>query len=315
MRFAVFGAGAIGCYFGGRLAQSGQDVVFIARGKHLEAMRRNGLKVESAVGDFFLSPVNATDHASEIGAVDVVLVGVKAWQVPEAAEAMRPLVGDQTVVLPLQNGVEASAQLADLLGKDRVLSGLCGLVAYVVEPGFVRHAASDPFVTFGELNNEVTRRVELLHEAFAGAEGVTATIAADIHAAVWSKFMFITAWSGIGAVSRCSIGTICSQPETRELLRQALTEVYEVALARKVRMAPDSVESCIAMFDQVPATGTASMQRDIMAGRPSELEQQNGAVVRLGREVSVETPLNSYIYRSLIPMERRARGLIEFDLL
>ena len=313
MRIAIFGSGGVGGYFGARLAQAGEDVIFVARGAHLKAMQGHGLRVDSLAGNFSLDTVNATDKPGEVGEVDVILVGVKAWQVPEAAEAMRPMVGKNTCVVPLQNGVEAPSQLATVLGEAHVLGGLCGLIASLVEPGHLRHAGAEPFITFGELDNRVTERVKKLQRAIDNAEGAKANVPPDIMVAMWDKFMFITAWSGLGAITRSPLGTFRSQPETREMLRQALTETYEVAQARGVNLAPDSVNAAIARYDKLPETGTASMQRDLMAGRPSELEQQNGAVVRIGKEVGVETPVNSFIYRSLLPMERRARGQIQFQ--
>lgn len=312
MRIAIFGSGGVGGYFGARLAQAGHEVIFIARGKHLETMQLRGLRVDSLAGDFSLNTVNATDHPREVGQVDVILVGVKAWQVSEAAQAMLPMIGEKTFVVPLQNGVEAPSQLAAVLGDAHVLGGLCRLITYLAEPGLIRHVGYDPSIAFGELDNRVTERVRKLQRAFDQTEGAKASVPPDITAALWQKFMFITAWSGLGAVTRSPVGTFRSQAETREMLREALTETYEVARARGVSLAPDSVNATIAGFDSLPETGTASMQRDIMAGRPSELEQQNGAVVRLGKEVGVDTPIHSFIYRSLLPMERRARGEIQF---
>jgi len=197
MRIAVFGTGAVGGYFGGRLAQAGEDVVFIARGEHLRAMLTHGLRVDTIKGDFLVKPVHVTDDPTEAGKVDVVLVGVKAWQVPEAAEAMLPLVGPETFVLPLQNGLEAPAQLAAALGNQHVLGGLCGLFCYVVGPGHICHAGTEPFVKFGELDNRPSDRVKRLQQVFRRA-GVTAEIPSDIQVALWMKFLLITVWSGCG---------------------------------------------------------------------------------------------------------------------
>ncbi|MBE0612723.1 MAG: 2-dehydropantoate 2-reductase [Burkholderiales bacterium] len=314
MRIAIFGSGGVGGYFGARLAQAGEEVIFIARGEHLKAMQGHGLRVDSLAGNFSLDTVNATDKPDEVGEVDAILVGVKAWQVPEAAEAMRPLVGKNTFIVPLQNGIEAPSKLAAVVGEGHVLGGLCGLISFLVEPGHIRHAGAEPFIAFGELDNRVSDRVKKLQGAIDKAEGAKANVPSDINVAMWDKFMFVAAWSGVGAITRSPLGTFRSQPESREMLGQALTETYEVAQARGVRLALDSVNAMIARYDKLPEAGTASMQRDIMAGRPSELEQQNGAVVRLGKEAGVETPINSFIYHSLLPMERRARGEIQFQV-
>jgi 2-dehydropantoate 2-reductase len=312
MRIAIFGTGGVGGYFGGRLAQAGEDVVFIARGDHLQAMSRHGLRVDSINGDFALESVQATDDPAQVGIVDVVLLGVKAWQVPETAEAIRPMVGPETVVLPLQNGVEASSQLAAVLGDEHVLCGLCGLMTFIVEPGHIRHAGADPFIRFGELENRPSERVERLRQAFDRASGVTAEIPPDIQVALWAEFLFVTPWSGVGAVTRSPIGILRDQPETRQMLEQAMAEIYNVGRAHNIALSKDVIGKTMDFVDSLLPEGTASMQRDIMNGQPSELEAQNGAVVRIGQQVGVETPINAFIYNSLLPMEMRARGQLEY---
>jgi 2-dehydropantoate 2-reductase len=243
--------------------------------------------------------------------VDAVIVGVKAWQVPEAAEAMWPMVGPQTFVVPLQNGVDAPSQLAAVLGAEHVLGGLCGLMSFVVGPGHIQHAGIDPFVNFGELDNRASDRTEKLRQAFVQAN-VNAEIPPDIQVATWRKFLFIVSVSGMGAVTRSPMGVFRELSETRKMLEQVLQEVFQVARAQHVNLPDDAVGTALAFIDGLPAEGTASMQRDIMEGRPSELEAQNGAVVRLGQEVGVETPVNAFIYHSLLPMELHVRGQIEF---
>ena len=312
MKIAVFGAGAVGGYFGGRLAQSGEDVTFIARGKHLQAMKDGGLKIDSINGDFIVQPVQATDNPEEVGIVDMVLVAVKAWQVSDAAIAMKSMVGPETFVLPLQNGVEAPSQLAAVLGIEHVIGGLCGLISYMVEPGHICHAGTDPFIRFSELDNSPSDRVELIGEVFERTPGITANIPSDIHAAMWQKFLLITAWSGLGAITRTPIGIFRSQPGTRRMLEQIIVEIYDVARARDINLPEDVVVKTMKFLDALPSAGTASMQRDIMDGKPSELETQNGAVVRLGQEAGVETPVNRFIYTSLLPMEMRAQGQLSF---
>jgi len=313
MRVAVFGTGAVGGYFGGRLAQAGEDVVFIARGERLRALRDHGLRVDSLKGDFALHPVQATDDPASAGPVDVVLVGVKAGQVPEAARAMRPLVRPETFVVPLQNGVEAPAQLAAVLGAEHVVGGLCRIVSLVVEPGYLRHAGLEPYVAFGELDNRPSARTERLRQAFARA-GVTAEIPSDIQVAMWAKFLFIASFSGVGAVTRAPAGVLRELPETRRMLEQAMREILAVAQARGIALPETTISNTMTLIDGLPPDGTASMQRDLMAGRPSELESQNGAVVRLGQEAGVATPLHAFLYHSLLPLELRARGRVRFSL-
>jgi len=311
MRIAIFGAGSVGGYFGGRLSQAGEDVVFIARGDHFNAMLTHGLRVDSINGDFVLQPVQAIDDPSKIGKVDMVLVGVKAWQVSEAAEAMRPMIGPETFVLPLQNGLEAPAQLSEILGDQHVLGGLCGLFCYLAEPGHIVHAGVDPFVKFGEMDNHRSQRIELLLDTFKRA-GVNTEIPPDIQVAMWMKFLTITVWSGIGATTRAPAGIWRSLPETRRMAEQALQEIIAVAKAHNISLPEETLQTTMAIYDGLVPQSTASLQRDVMHGRPSELEAQIGAVVRFGQEAGVVTPLFSFIYHSLLPMELRARGQLQF---
>jgi 2-dehydropantoate 2-reductase len=311
MRIAVIGAGGVGGYFGGQLVAAGQDVVFIARGETLEALRKRGVLIDSDQGLQRIEPVQATDVPSEVGPVEAVLLGVKAWQVPEAARAAKPLIGDGTAVVPLQNGVEAPSQLIEELGAAAVLGGLCRIIAFSIEPAHVRHAGVEPQVVFGELDNARSNRTEKLKQVFQQA-GIKAEIPADIHGAMWEKFLFISSVSGMGALTRAPIGPIRENQETRRMLEQAQMEIMALAEARGVHLDADILERSMAFVDGLPWESTASMQRDIMEGQPSELEAQNGAVVRLAREAEVQTPVNSFIYASLILSELKARGEIEY---
>ena len=311
MRIAIFGSGSIGGYFGGRLSQAGEDVVFIARGEHLNTMLTQGLRVDSINGDFEVQPIQATDDPSKIGQVDMVLVGVKAWQVPEAAEAILPMIGPETFVLPLQNGLEAPAQLSEVIGGQHVLGGLCGLFCYVAGPGHIVHAGTDPFVKFGELDNHHSQRVELLLDTFKRA-GVNAEIPPDIQVAMWMKFLFITVWSGMGAVTRAPVGIWRSLPETRRMAELSLQEIIAVAEARNISLPKEAWQTTMTMYDGLVPQSTASLQRDVMEGCPSELETQIGTMVRFGQEADVATPQHTFIYNSLLPMELRARGQLQF---
>ena len=311
MRIAVVGTGAVGGYFGGRLAQAGEDVVFLARGAHLHAIQERGLQVESVDGDFAIRSAQATDDPAGTGPVDLVLLAVKGWQVSQSIETMRALVGSETFVVPLLNGVEAPEQLAAAFGAHRVLGGLCGLFGSVVGPGHIRNVLPRPFVTIGELDHATSRRSEQLRQAFEHA-GVQVTIAADIHAALWEKLLFVGPFGGVGAVTRAPVGVLRRQVETRSLLEGTMREVFVLARARGVRVGDEAIEKALAGIDLSPEQATASMQRDIMAGRPSELESQLGVVVRLAHQAGVEVPRHTFLYASLLPQERKARGEIEF---
>lgn len=307
MRIAIFGTGGIGGYFGGRLAQIGQNVVFIARGQHLAAIRRDGLRVESVKGDLVIHPAQATADPAQVGPVDLVIVGVKSWQVPDAAHAMQPMIGPETLVLPLQNGVEAPDQLAAVLGSEHVLGGLCRIIAMIAGPGHIRHSGGEPYIALGEMDGRASARTSLILEVLVQA-GITAEIPPDIQVAMWEKFMLIAAWSGVGAVTRAPIGVIRSVPEVRQMLEQAMGEIIAVARARKIDLADAAIQQAFTFIDGLPADNTASMQRDIMDNRPSELTAQNGAVVRLGQEAGVAVPLHTFIYHSLLSAEMQARG-------
>ncbi len=307
MRIAVFGTGGVGGYFGGRLSQSGQDVVFIARGDHLKAMLKDGLRVDSVKGDFVVNPVQAAADPAEVGVVDAIILGVKTWQVKEAADAIRPMIGPQTVVLPLQNGVETPDQLAAIISKQHVLGGICGLVVFIAGPGHIRHVGLEPFIRLGELDNQLSERVQRLQETLAAAD-ISTEIPPSIQVALWQKFSNVVPWGSLGAVSRAPIGVLRELPETRRLIERGIHEIGAVAHASKIDLPEGVAEKAMSVLDKAPAGGTTSLQRDIIAGRPSELDAWTGSVVRLGQETGVATPLHSFIYHSLLPQEMRARA-------
>jgi len=298
MRIVVFGTGGVGGYFGGRLAQAGEDVTFIARDEHLRAIKANGLRVDSSSGDFVVHPAKATNDVSEVGETDLVILGVKAWQVPEAARSIKPLVGPTTTVVPMQNGVDAVPQLVAELGSDNVIGGLCRIVSFVVAPGHIRHAGFMPSIIIGELDNQRSDRIMRIENVFRHA-GLDTTIAADIQVALWTKFLFIASFSGVGAVANAPAGVLRSDPKWRGQMLSAMEEIYALAHVRGVKLPSDSVNKVMAAVDGLPEDATSSMQRDIAAGKPSELESQNGAVVRMARESRVEVPTHALIYETL----------------
>jgi 2-dehydropantoate 2-reductase len=307
VKIVVIGAGAVGGYFGGRLAENGNDVVFLVRGKTLEALRSGPLSVKSINGDFEVQ-VRATNDPTEIRAADIFLVAVKAWQVAEVANAIGKMITDDSVIVPLQNGMEAPQQLAAVLEADRVAGGLCWIVTEAIGPGRIDHYWAEPSVAFGELEPLRNREhLEQLREAFAAAN-VRCEIPPDIAAAMWEKFLFIAPWGSLGAVTQMPVGPIRSTPALRARLVAGLEEVAQIARAEGTNLEAASVDKTLAILDRLPADTTSSMQRDIMAGRPSELEAQTGAILRFGRKNGVPTPIHDSIYAELLPLERRARG-------
>ena len=313
MRIAIFGAGGTGGFLGGLLAQSGLEVCLIARGENLRAIRERGLKINSPRGDFRVRPALATDDPAQIGPVDNVIVTVKAWQVAEAAQAMAPLVGSDTGVLAIQNGVDAPSQLAAVLGPEHVIIGLLTLRSFLTGPGHVRHTfESDPNLKIGELDNRPSQRVRDLGTMFERA-GLSVAIPTDIRVELWEKFAFACYSAGIATVSRCPIGVWRDQPELRRLAEAAGLEAAAIAKAKGIAMSGDLIQRFSRIADGLAPSAKPSMQDDIMSGRPSELEYWNGAAVRMGPETGVETPVNSLIYSCLLPQEMRARGLATFE--
>jgi 2-dehydropantoate 2-reductase len=311
MRILIYGTGGAGGYFGAQLARAGEEVIFLARGAHLQAIRRDGLRIDTPDGEIVIQPAQATDNVASVGKVDVVILGVKAWQVKEAAEAMRPVIGPDSFVVPLQNGVDAPAELAAVLGAAHAAGGTCATISWLTAPGRIRSAMSSNFIRFGELDNSPSERVKRLRDAFKRS-GTNVEVPADIQRALWGKFLVVTAFGGVGAVTRAPIGVTRALPETRRMLEQCMEEVLAVAQARGVAMFDNAVAESMSILDSIGANATASLQRDIAENRPTELDYWNGAVVRLGREAGVATPTHSFIVRSLLPLHLQALGKLKF---
>ncbi|MCA1960325.1 MAG: 2-dehydropantoate 2-reductase, partial [Desulfomonile sp.] len=257
MRIAIYGTGAIGGYFGYRLVEAGEEVYFISRGQGLRALTTRGLVIEHPDGTSSTLAVQAFEEPSLIGEVDAIILGVKAWQVPEAAHGMRPLIGKETFVVPLQNGVEAPAQLARFLGSDHVFGGLCRISCKIVAPGRIRHEGLEPYVAFGELDNRASDRAQQLLEAFRRA-GVNAEVPPDIQESMWRKFLLISAWSGLASVTRVPVGILRSVPETRELLRESLKEVVGVGRDKGINLDENDAITTLDFIDRAPAAATTS---------------------------------------------------------
>lgn len=309
MRTAIFGTGGAGGYFGAQLALAGNDVVFIARGEHLRAIQEQGLTIEFDEGEKTVQVV-ATHDPSTAGKVDVVLMGVKTWQLKDAAQSMLPMMRPDTFVVPLQNGVEASGDLAEIVGAQRVVDGTCGTITRILGPGRLRSVGHTNFIRFGESNNAESERVLALRDMLIDA-GVRAEIPEDIRVAVWKKFAFSGGCGGINAATRSPAGRTRSVPETRALLERSISEVVAIGQAMKIRLENSLVGETLAFLDSLNYESTPSLLRDIAAGKPSELEAWTGAVVRLGRKAGVPTPVNDVIYSVLLPQEQKARDLVE----
>jgi len=306
MKIAVIGTGGVGGYFGGKLAHAGFDVTFLARGKHLEALKQNGLFVKSIAGDFHVKKVKTVEKTVKIGPSDLILLAVKAWQIKAIREELKSIIHPSTMLLPLQNGVVTAEELAEVVEKKHIVGGLCRIISKIEAPGVIHHfGVASPIITFGERDNSNSERLQILKSIFDKA-GIDSEISPDIEAELWKKFLMICV-SGLLAVTRTTYGELREMKETRQLMFELFTEIYTLSLKMKIRIEPDFVEKTIKLIDKLPYDSTSSLTRDVWEGKPSEIEYQNGTVVRLGLEHNVETPVNRFVYHCIMPMEAKAR--------
>ena len=295
MKIAVMGTGGVGGYFGAKLARSGCDVTFIARGAHLAAIRERGLSVKSSGGDLHVAPARATADPREVGAVDLVLFGVKLWDTATAVRATRPLLGSDTAVISFQNGVVKDDILIEALGADAVVGGVCYIAATIAEPGVIAHTGTMQRLVFGEYDGRRSARVERF-EAACRAAGIDAEVSADIRRAIWEKFVFLVAFSAITAVTRRPIGAVRAHPQTRRLLAAAMQEVIDVGRAQGVALAPDFVADRLRFADQLPESMTSSMANDLERGNRLEAPWLSGDVARRGATLGVPTAVNGTLF-------------------
>lgn len=310
MKILVYGIGGVGGYFGGRLAKAGYEVSMIARGEHLRAIKKHGLEVESINGNFTVQPALATDDLTDVEQPDLIILGVKSWQVQEVARQLKPLLKKETTVLPLQNGANNVERLLEVLPRENVLAGLCFVVSFIQKPGKIKHVAYEPHITFGEIDNSKTERIKKLKEVFDKAE-ISNLNPENIQLEIWKKFLFICAISGIGGLARVSIDRIRESEFLYELMKGTANEIRAVANAKNIPLTDEHIKKTFEIIDSQPEGTTASTQRDIMEGKPSELENFNGYIVKEGERLGIETPSNRYIYECLKPMEDEARKSLE----
>jgi 2-dehydropantoate 2-reductase len=307
MRIAIVGAGGVGGYFGGLLARAGHEVVFIARGEHLRAIRAHGLRVQSVHGDFQINPATATDDPAELGPVDLTILTVKTYDIEAAAAAARPLIGPGTTLLPLQNGVEHAEHLRRYFGGEAVLGGAVWVVASVAEPGLIRQESQFRRVVVGELDGRDTPRLKAIHEALARS-GAAVETTDNILRVLWTKLLFIASFGGITSVTRAPAGAVLACEESRLLLSRAMREVEAAARAKGIALDDDVVEKTMAFVSSIEPTATSSMQRDVTAGRRLEYDALNGAVVRAGHETGIPTPIHEFFWTCLKVVDSLATG-------
>ncbi|MET4697449.1 2-dehydropantoate 2-reductase [Constrictibacter sp. MBR-5] len=300
MKIAVIGAGGVGAPFGMAMALGGHEVTFVARGAHLKAMREEGLRVEGPLGDFHLPETRATDDPASVGPVDAVLFCVKLWDVESAGEAIKPLIGPDTFVIPIQNGIDAPDRLMPILGKDHVMGGVALIGGLIERPGVVRQTGKMRKVIYGELDGSRSDRAEAFLAACQGA-GMDAELSADIRRSLWEKMVFLVSLSSVTAITRLPLGIAREDADLRALLLDVARETAAVGAAVGVKLADDFPENRLAYMDTQPATTMASMANDLVRGNRLELPWLAGKVVELGRTYGVDTPVTRTIYAALKP--------------
>ena len=308
MRIGIMGTGGLGGYFGGVLAGAGQDVVFIARGPHLQAIRERGLRVKSPLyGDFVVSPARATEDPGEVGSVDLVLFTTKTYHSETAIQALKPMIGKETVVVSLQNGIDAADLIGAHVGMEHLVGGAAWLSAALEAPGVIGQYSQFRRIVVGEFDGKITPRLKRIHEAFQSA-GINVEMSNDISKVLWTKFVFISSVSAIGSLTRVAFGEYRDLPETRGILIKAIEEISAVARAGGVRLDQDVVDKTIEFIDNGAPQIKPSMQRDVEAGRPSEIESLIGVVPGLAKLRKVPAPVMEFAYAMLKPGDLKAQG-------
>ena len=300
MKIAVMGTGGVGGYFGGKLAVSGEEVHFIARGAHLTAIRTSGLRVYSANGDITVQPAAATDNPASIGPVDVVMIAVKLWSTDDALRDAKPLVGPNTTVVSFQNGVVATDAIIKAYGREHAWGGVANIAAVIESPGVIRHTGTMALLTIGELDGKISERLQRFIDACSKA-GVQAKATDDIQKALWEKFVFLAAASGMTSLTRLPLGAIREQPETRALTAQVMSEVAAVGKAKGAHLDADLVDKLMQRLDTMPREMVASMLGDLERGGRLELPWLSGGVVAMGKALGIATPANAFICAALTP--------------
>jgi len=300
VKIAVFGAGAVGAYIGGRLAEAGQDVAFIARGAHLAAIRENGLRVESPNGDMHIHPAQVTDDPAEIGPVDFILFAVKLFDTEAVARACVSMIGADTTVVALQNGVDSESVIGAIVGPERVMGGTVYIASVVAEPGVIRQTGQFAKVIFGEMDGKDSARGAQLETACREA-GLDVVLSPAVETEIWMKFIVLAALSGVTTATRKPVGLLRDDPDTRALFENAIAEAVAVGRARGVKLPDDAASRQMATIDGFPETMVASMLHDLDGGRRLELDHLSGAVCRLGRDSGVPTPVHDVLYAVLKP--------------
>jgi 2-dehydropantoate 2-reductase len=300
MRIAVVGAGGVGGGFGAALAKAGADVTFIARGAHLAAMKSQGLKIQGGRGETHLVPTKATENSAEIGPVDIVLFCVKLWDVESAGEAIKPLVGPDTAVIPLQNGIDAAERLIPILGPKAVMGGVAQISASIVAPGVIQQVGTFMRMIFGELDGKRSKRAEDFF-ALCQKAGFDVTLSEQILTDLWMKFILLACNASITAATRQPLGKLREDPDLRPIMMAAFQETIDIGRAKGVTLPADALAKILDFVGHAPPAMKASMALDLERGNRLELPWLGGKVVELGRQLKIPTPVHGVMYAVLKP--------------
>ncbi len=316
MKCVIHGSGGVGGYYGGCLARAGHEVFFIARGAHLDAIQQQGLSIKSAKGDFRIETPKSEERCDPNFDPDLVIIAVKSWQLPEITEEIKNYCTPSTLILPLQNGADASDILADTLGPEMVLGGLTKIFSKIEAPGVINHFTGATYIGFGEYFQDpqfhnapdsLSERCRNLEKELDSTPGIDAEAFVDIQKELWRKMLIFVSTSGVGTITRTPNGVFRSIPETREMLIQLIREILMVGQAKKVNIGEDDYEWAISTIDAMAPESNSSLFRDIRSNRPSELHSIHGFLVREAERLSVDVPALRFIYHCLIPQENLAR--------
>ncbi len=305
MKIGILGTGGVGGYFGAKLATAGHSVKFLARGKHLQAMQEKGLLVKSGKGDMLIHPVSASDHLADFANSQLIIFACKSWQVEPMAKELKNHLNKDALLLPLQNGVLASEELNRHFPKSNVLGGLCMIFSKITAAGEITHMGLEPVIKFGEQDKTRSQRCVSIEKMLLDAD-IKATLSDDIEVNLWQKFIAICL-SAYGATMNATYGELRELPETRTVLEETVKEVYAVGKAKGVNLPADTVDKTMSFVDSYPYDVRSSLARDVLESKPSEIEYQNGTVVRFGKELGIKTPYNQAVYAAVKMMEQKSQ--------
>ena len=306
MKIVVIGAGGVGGYFGGRLAQAGYSVTFLTRGENLRVIGEHGLKIRSYLGNVHVYP-QVSDDYKVIKDAELVILAVKSWQIQDIAQKMKAFLALSATVLPLQNGADNAERLLKVLPAPQVLPGLCKIVSKLESPGVIDHVTYEPEIVFGEIDHNGSERLKQIHALFESA-GIKNRVSDHIERDIWLKFLFIVTISALGALTRSVLGIMRKDDYLRGIMSKTSQEILSIGIAKGVDLRQEDIDNCFKIIDQLDHHTTMSLQRDMMEGKPSELENFNGFIVHQGDLLQIDTPVNDFIYYTLRPMEQMARN-------